>query len=155
MHECGADLGYAAGFIDGDGCISIYLRTKSSSLVPLFNVQLMANGIDERPLVRLQLLFGGTIHLKSKNGPLGKRPIYYWVIQGEAAVESISILLPFLIVKREQAELAIRADALVREQRELLGFTNRDWRGCEQEVKELREGLREQMRVLNSGNPER
>lgn len=155
MHECGADLGYAAGFIDGDGCISIYLRTKSSSLVPLFNVQLMANGVDERPLVRLQSLFGGVIHLKARNGPLGRRPIYCWVIQGKEAVESISILLPFLVLKREQAELAIKADALVREQRELLGFTNKDWKGYEQEVKELREDLRERMRVLNSGNPER
>ena len=54
----GIELAYAAGFVDGDGCIALKLNGKGNR-VPTLSIELNAVGVDERPLVRLQHLLTG------------------------------------------------------------------------------------------------
>ena len=91
------DIAWAAGYIDGEGCISAYkvLRITVSST----NCQ---------SLDRLLGLFGGSI-----NGPHtppskpGQRPWWAWSICGPAAKRALKRILPYLTIKASEATIAL------------------------------------------------
>jgi len=91
------DLIWAAGFIDGESCISIQRQERYDSVYFYMSMKVFQN--DPRPLVDLTELFGGTI-AQEGNGQS-------WRLGGPAAAEALKELLPYLRVKREQAEVAI------------------------------------------------
>lgn len=86
------DIAYAAGFFDGEGCISI---TKNGAVdVRIINT---ANNV----LVRLQSLFGGSITERSQR--VNKKQ-YAYSFYGQDAIEFIKTLKPYLLEKLPQAE---------------------------------------------------
>jgi hypothetical protein len=109
-------VAWAAGFIDGEGCIGIY-RTGANA----YRVSLSAGQkYNEEPLMRLQALFGGTIVR-----PKGKNRSYanaYWNLTSKRATDALKEMLPFLTVKREQAEVAIAFQS-----RRLVGSAHSRW----------------------------
>src|SRR6516225_3672191 len=98
---------WAAGFFDGEGCISIakhqpnpkYYQHNHSYAVKLTVYQNM-----RAPLKCFKELFGGTIKLRPATGKQ-KRNGWVWSIGGQALVAALTQMLPYLIVKKEQAEL--------------------------------------------------
>lgn len=105
-------LAWAAGFIDGDGFITIQNRksvvngkTYSGTYLRVGACQAM-----EAPLKELQTLFGGSIRPKN-SGPnregYNRKPQWIWALSTQQAADAIQQLLPFLIHKREVALLAI------------------------------------------------
>ena len=91
---------YIAGFLDGEGCISIAASSGYPSL------QVTANNTEEEPLLFIQKVFGGSIYWRRPTSVKCK-DVYCWSIHGSSAIEVLEILLPFLIVKKERALLAI------------------------------------------------
>lgn len=95
---------YTAGLFDAEGCIGLYLSAqkttgtrKIQSAVVIANVHL--------PVIKwLQSTFGGAY---TKNTPQKGRPWYQWRA-GEGAARFLSELLPYLHVKRKEAELILR-----------------------------------------------
>lgn len=102
-----SDLAWAAGFIDGEGTISLYGR---SDRLREYRVTVTAVNTNRIALDRLRAMFGGTVHLMHKDTP-GRnwKPSFYWAISYGKAAEAIKLLLPFLLLKRPQAELALEA----------------------------------------------
>lgn len=94
-------LAWAAGIIDGEGCI-FFNKQKNSFTLRVEVVQL-----DPRMPRKLEELFGGNVKFKAKRPQPHWRPIYVWYVCAQRAANVLMEILPWLIVKREQAELAI------------------------------------------------
>lgn len=86
------DLAYAAGFFDGEGCITI---AKNGAV----DVRITNTGINV--LQRLQSTFGGNIGNRSQK--VNKKQ-YSYCFYGDNAIEFIKKIKPFLIEKLPQAE---------------------------------------------------
>jgi hypothetical protein len=99
-----SDYAWAAGFIDGEGTFSI---TKHVNGVNSYKPHLAVSQVDRRPLDRLQVLFGG--HVKSMRSRHPNQSDYWrWgLASAQAFRELLPHLLPWLIVKREEAEIVL------------------------------------------------
>jgi len=86
------DIAYAAGFFDGEGCISI---SKNGA------VDIRVTNTAKNVLVRLQSIFGGSITNRTQKA---NKTQYAYSFYGENAVEFITLIKPYLIDKLPQAE---------------------------------------------------
>ena len=102
---------WAAGFIDGEGTVTFGKSYKKDLILDAFPlirvVQADKNNLTIAPsLVILKDIFGGYIgRYKSKHPK--RRNHSAWVISHKASTNCIKKLLPYLIEKREQAEILI------------------------------------------------
>jgi hypothetical protein len=87
---------YAAGFFDGEGCVQIAHRKKTKVYFLKINAVQKTN----EPLKILQGLFGGGIYTR-RTAP------YAWDASSQQAFHALQEMLPYLIVKRKQAAIAI------------------------------------------------
>jgi len=95
-------LEYAAGFFDGEGCITI-VRNKNSNSFAL-NV-----GINNTAYLPLKLIcdrFGGSVRFRKSVNP-NWRPQWQWQAVCKNAYYFLSSILPLLLIKKEEAKLAI------------------------------------------------
>ena len=102
------DLGYAAGFIDGEGSIMIK-RSKGNRPgrpTPEYRVVVSCANTDKRPLEWLAYKFGGSIKPYVRQTPRHK-DTFTWTITAKSAVAFIKLIKPYLIIKHNQAEVAI------------------------------------------------
>ena len=103
----GADLAWAAGFIDGEGCISIgrhKATTENGAKNPQHTLELQVGNTNLDVLNLLCSMFGGAICELDRR--TGKR-IWLWRCSTRQAEAAIRKLLPYLKVKRAEAELAL------------------------------------------------
>ena len=103
---------YAAGFMDGEGCIYIGGVHGRKPHRVMYAVRVGIGQDDIRPLLYIEGLWGGSIN----PGPVrsnGKCSSRWTVTAAKAAVFLVDIL-PYLIVKREQAKLALELQATKR-----------------------------------------
>jgi len=94
---------WAAGFIEGDGSISICRR---AAVATNYNLRLQVSQGIVVPLERLRGLFGGTVARAgySQNGS----PRFLWYCDSNKAMDALKKMLPFLCCRRDEATLAIR-----------------------------------------------
>lgn len=85
------DLGWAAGFLEGEGYFS---KGKSCISVQASQVQL-------EPLTKMQKLFGGSIHKYSQKNRPNCNDFYKWGVHGETAEALMKLLLPLMSPKRQ------------------------------------------------------
>ena len=101
-HE--TDLAWAAGFFDGDGSVYIASKAISPRGVRYFGLELSISQVDPRPLHKYREMFGGAISMNP-------RPIHRdwgkWKAGGKNAAIVLRQLLPYLLSKRGEAELAL------------------------------------------------
>ena len=102
------ERGYAAGLIDGEGCIQIKrVGNNGKSRNPEYNLQVSINMTDEEPLKFMLGCFGGSIYHTKQHG-YGFREVYRWEITRKPAEKFLKQILSFLKNKKKQAELGIR-----------------------------------------------
>lgn len=94
---------WAAGFVDGEGCVNISRGIARDRWVTYQMCFIVAQRTRE-PLDILMSLFGGRIRTAGKP----EHVHYEWRLNSQKAMEALKELLPYLIVKRQIAELAIR-----------------------------------------------
>jgi len=97
---------YAAGLLDGGGCIFAGRRSIQSGgdnhyLTVTFNMT------DRAPLEELSLQWGGAVS-KNKKLSSGGRNIYRWAIWRRYAQEFLEDVRPWVRGKKPQVELALR-----------------------------------------------
>ena len=100
-----AEVAYAAGLIDGEGCINIYLNRRNNldfHYVRL-TVQLSYKGLTT--LKRMQSVFGGSI--ASRMEKRTNTPFYVWRMGQKDACRLMWAMLPYLTIKRQCALLAL------------------------------------------------
>lgn len=101
------DVAWAAGFLDGEGCFHIgKAKSRNGKTLIVGRVKAnQANHID--PIEKLHSLFGGQIWTRGNKTSTGKT-VYEWQIQAAKDLKAaIPRLLPYLVVKKFQAELVL------------------------------------------------
>lgn len=107
-----AVLAYTAGIIDGEGCISIgktrsqYTR-KDGQRARAYYVQVSAATNDPRLADWLHGQFGGWKGHSTSFGRAGISEMYRWTVSAHRAVELLKDILPYLVLKAEQARVVL------------------------------------------------
>jgi hypothetical protein len=101
-------LAYAAGIIDGEGSITLlHSFPKRRSLHENWHLRIDVKMNNGKPLELLKGLFGGNISV-GRGLKQGNFPSFSWEIGSIRAKRCLKALIPFLRVKKAQAELGIR-----------------------------------------------
>jgi hypothetical protein len=119
-------LGWAAGFIDGEGCVRVATHRDG-----YMEIRLTVGQRVREPLDLIQEMFGvGKVY-----GPYKTGNVYVLNVSGQGLVDMLTQLLPHLIVKRRQAQLA-------------LSFYERDQEGRRELSDQLTEAKRPWLRAV-------
>lgn len=114
------NLAYLGGFFDGEGSVFIG-RLKRPSGNPSYRINVSCAGTVKEPIEMYRKLFSKSrqeLIFRSKKNPKYK-PYWMWMATGHLAAEFLRIILPYLVIKKEQARLALE----FYEWRESLGKT--------------------------------
>lgn len=95
------DLAWAAGFVDGEGCIGIIARG-GTYFVPQIDVD---NTYEDALRAMKNVFTVGTIGCVVRKAP--QKDCYKWRVSSASAITVARLLLPYLRVKRRQAEMLI------------------------------------------------
>lgn len=138
-------LAWAAGFVDGDGFITIQNRTSTVN-GKIYKGHYLRIGVcqaSELPLKELQSLFGGTIRVKN-SGPnregYNRKTQWLWNLSTKQAADVLTQLLPYFLHKKEVALLAL----------EFQGTMSKDNKQLSDEILIHRLALKEQIASINS-----
>lgn len=104
-------LAYLAGAIDSDGCITIRrstyeMRVRGDATNPVYHERVMLKQVTPAIPNLLRETFGGYLRTE-KPQTKNSRPLHAWRVSDAQAAEACRLLLPFLRVKKRQAELAL------------------------------------------------
>lgn len=107
------NLAWAAGFIDGEGFITIgkrnmkrILQTGEEAVYVGHYLRLGVNHVDPKPINELYRLFGGSVQY-DPNVKGNRKPRYRWIVNTSKAKDVLIQLLPYLINKQDVAVLGI------------------------------------------------
>lgn len=132
---------YAAGIIDGEGCICIYHYIKPNgkhAYAGHVNVRTTTKQLTEW----LQKQLGGACSVPKKVP--GYKQLYQWKQFGSNALFTLSNLFPYLIVKHRHVVIYLRFyKTILRRKYDRAGLDNA--------IKEERDGLIEEMHKLAKG----
>lgn len=137
-------LAWAAGFIDGDGFITIQNRNQNINGKQYRGHYLRLGACQANlfPLEELQKLFGGSIRIKN-SGPnregYNRKQQWIWQCSTKAAADAIKQLLPYFLHKNKVAELALDFTST-------LGTTQK----VTEDVFDYRTKIQEEIRQINS-----
>lgn len=104
------DLAYIAGIVDGEGHIQIIrfpAPKKKSTPGWRTTIAVDVTNTDEWLINYLFLNFGGTVYEVKHNNLKWKR-CWRWAIRANKAERFLSLILPYLHLKKPHAELAIK-----------------------------------------------
>lgn len=101
-------LAYLAGIIDGEGTIFLQIDTRNNKNYRTWSVS-VAN-TDKTLIDWLQSNFGGKVNSWANDRPrFGKKQLWRWYLgRKERILPLLSDILPYLIIKREKAEMAVK-----------------------------------------------
>ena len=111
------DLAWAAGIVDGEGSICLIKchRQDEYGLRYGWDLRVDVGNTDPRMLIRLRAIFGcGGIGPNSKDNRPNRLPSWGIHWHGNNAAEVLRLIRPFLVIKGEQADVALESSAFVR-----------------------------------------
>jgi len=110
------ELAYCAGLVDGEAWLGIK-KTKAYAcqdrVTPGYHAKIQVRMVDREGLELMSQIFGG--RFRHEPAHCKGRPIWCWAVSNLAAEKAIIALLPFLRVKRQQAEITLELRALQRD----------------------------------------
>jgi hypothetical protein len=141
-------LAYMAGIVDGEGSISMGSYSKSAIGTPQFTTYLSICSTDKPLTDWLSNTFGikPILYTPKQLAKNSRRPVWRWQVSGDRLLHICELILPYLIIKKRQAEIMI-------EMRKT--FTTREYaigqRGPKvpDEIMELRHKLVKELRSLH------
>jgi len=110
------DLAWVAGFIDGEACITIrkYKGQKAVNFTHQLDIHL--SNTSREALEKVQSVLGvGVIHSIPQRAKLGFKETWQFVIVANQAEAALRQVLPYLIAKRREADIALEFAKLPRE----------------------------------------
>ena len=97
--------------IDCEGCIAIGRRTfrkDAPGWSPKHSLHITVGNTDARMAQWIQEVFGGAIHLNNRGRiKYGRKPMFVWLVSDAKAEEILRLVLPYFLIKREQADIAL------------------------------------------------
>lgn len=97
------EVAYIAGLFDGEGCVSA--KKTQTNHGSRQTVSIQVDMTTPEPLYRCQRIFGGKVVPSQQR--YGWSTLYYWRLGSKKAEFFLRVIEPYLIIKREQANLAI------------------------------------------------
>ena len=141
---------YVAGFVDGEGSIGLngITRDRNNRRYTRIQAYIQVSQRDIRPLEALKHDYGGNISIRKptkQNKQTGLQYVWY-IASHERIIRFLSDIVPFMIVKKAQAELLLK---FCESRERLLGLKKSPkWaRYSEYELE-----LMKQIRALNGGS---
>lgn len=122
------EIAYVAGLFDGEGYVRAQKITRPlPSEYIAWQVYIGIGMTHAQVIEKLQRQFGGslTINDHSKRN-INHRPQFFWKTSSQKACAMLRQILPFLIVKREEVELALELQASIDAHKFKLG--NQFWK---------------------------
>ena len=99
---------YCAGIVDGEGYVAIKkTMNKKSCPSPTYHERIQIRMIDEEVISFFKELFGGSYYKEKPHCEKGK-PLYCYQASDRIAYKICKILLPYLIIKKDNAERIIK-----------------------------------------------
>ena len=96
------EVAYLAGIIDGEGCIIATFHPNGGGYLRL------SVGTTNPELVKWLLrMFPNEAHLSARAAIGSKKPIYHINWHNQKAIDTLRMTLPYLVIKRKQAEVAL------------------------------------------------
>jgi len=100
--------GYTAGILDGEGSIMIVkFKNPTSKRGYTYQLKVVVVNTNEWLCHWLKMQYEGTIQYKKSKRPQEK-DIYEWRLVSQQAKRFLEYIAPYLIIKKAQAEIAIR-----------------------------------------------
>ena len=104
---------WAAGFFDGEGTIGIKKNYSKTSKNPSFSLHVKVAQTERHPLDMIQEMVGsGTVHKmvreRQRKGKMQTETYHSYEVTGSASLVVLESMLPYLTVKKERAEVAIK-----------------------------------------------
>lgn len=90
---------YLAGYFDGEGCIHIHVKTFA------LHCSVASTKLDALEI--FYELFHGNVRILKRKLKKNHRIIYHWVVTSSQAEMFLERILPYLILKKKEAELAL------------------------------------------------
>lgn len=112
-------LAYCAGVVDSDGTIGIKRLTYAMRVVgdakqPTYAARICVRQVTRDAVDVLAATFGGTVRTCKPSSPNG-RPLFEWCVMDRIAGAALEQLLPYLRIKRAQAENCLALRRLIEE----------------------------------------
>ena len=108
-------LAYCAGTIDADGTIGVKRSTYGARVIgdrsqPSYSERICVKQVEKAAVSLLKETFGGTLYLAAPSAKNG-RSLWAWQVTDKRAANCLKAILPYLRIKRAQAEncLALRS----------------------------------------------
>lgn len=147
---------YIAGFLDGEGNITI-LRRNQYNGYRSYGLHVGFTNLDVRPLLAIQDVYGGHLFEKKRKSTKHRQAFELRVCQKAAVEKLLKEVLPHLLIKREQAELGIAFLKLGKVKMEVIGmYRNSSVKGGLHPVskaaageQEAREEMKQNLMLLN------
>lgn len=99
---------YVAAFVDADGSIGLSKNRKRTDLVQTYVLRVSLYNNNPDPLQFVQGHFGGSLHSREPGGNrFAKCTQYTLVWQARKGAALLERILPYLIAKKEQGEIAL------------------------------------------------
>ena len=97
-------LAYLAGFFDGERCVYIPRARKTGWIS--YRLEIRFTNCELAPLLLAQVTFGSQISASKPPDPERAR-VHRLTIRSSQAAAALRAMLPFLLIKRRRAELAV------------------------------------------------
>ena len=109
------ELAYAAGVVDGEGCICIIVhrpysgRKYGEMKTPLHSLQVSVTNTRYELMEWFQERFDGAIYSKPGiSNFITRQPCFTWQVVANKAQHFLQLIQPYMVIKAEQVVLAIQ-----------------------------------------------
>ena len=134
-------IAFIAGLFEGEGSISIRnLSEKSWNKRTDYSLLVRISNTDRALLDWVVANYGGKIY---KSSCVNRKTVWAWLVSTKKAEAFLRDVMPYLICKKERAELALRF-------RRTKDNGHRRWYRIPEEISKLRESLYMKLKELNA-----
>jgi len=102
---------YAAGYIDGDGCIYLGKTIQKPKMITVYEYYIQVVSVKRPVLDQFQIIWGGYINKKPFKP--NHRDAYCWTIKGRISAYFAQDIHPFLVDKHSQAWMLLMFSHLI------------------------------------------
>ncbi len=121
---------WVAAWLDGEGCIKIPRVWDAKKKKQYHKVQVAFYQLDARPLLEIQKQYGGVLTPTKDTG------VYQLTISTRMALRLIRDVLPYLIVKKDRADLVVEFYKTIDNKAKIYGRTPRDIETKREEIRQ-------------------
>ncbi len=102
----GTTSAYAAGLVDGEGCITIQRISRPKQGYCIYQLRVIIANTEHVMLDWLQLHFGGSVQQKAEKR-VNRKDCWMWSIVSHQAELFLEKILPYMVTKKARAKIAI------------------------------------------------